>query len=92
MADVVIRGLSDAAVAHIDAAAAAQGLSRQEYLTRVALRSWRIDRGLHRAPSVPDLLIAATAEVAGLTVLSLDKDFSLIAQISGQPVEALRMA
>lgn len=34
MADVAIRGLSDAAVAHIDAAAAAQGLSRQEYLRR----------------------------------------------------------
>ncbi|MCV7152105.1 PIN domain nuclease [Mycolicibacterium pyrenivorans] len=50
------------------------------------------DRGLRRAPSIPDLLIAATAEVAGLTVLSLDKDFSLIAQISGQPVEALRIA
>ncbi|MBX7433134.1 hypothetical protein JDV09_13590 [Mycobacterium sp. Y57] len=34
MADVLIRGLSDAAVAHIDAAAAARGLSRQEYLRR----------------------------------------------------------
>lgn len=34
MADVLIRGLSEAAVAHIDAAAAAQGLSRQEYLRR----------------------------------------------------------
>jgi hypothetical protein len=34
IADVLIRGLSDAAVAHIDAAAAARGLSRQEYLRR----------------------------------------------------------
>lgn len=34
MADVLIRGLSDAAVAHIDASAAARGLSRQEYLRR----------------------------------------------------------
>ncbi len=34
MADVLIRGLSDAAVARIDAAAASQGLSRQEYLRR----------------------------------------------------------
>jgi hypothetical protein len=34
MADVLIRGLSDAAVAHIDAAARTQGLSRQEYLRR----------------------------------------------------------
>jgi hypothetical protein len=34
MADVLIRGLSEAAVAHIDASAAARGLSRQEYLRR----------------------------------------------------------
>lgn len=47
------------------------------------------DRGHHRAPSVPDLLIAATAESAGLVVLHDDKDFQLIAQITGQPVERL---
>jgi predicted nucleic acid-binding protein len=49
------------------------------------------DRGQHRAPAIPDLLVAATAELAGLTVLALDKDFDLIAQITGQPVEGLRM-
>ena len=47
------------------------------------------DRGLHRAPSVPDLLVAATAEFADLTVLHADKDFDLIADVSGQPVERL---
>ena len=47
------------------------------------------DQGQHRAPSIPDLIIAATAELAGLTVLHLDKDFDLIAQITGQPVERL---
>ncbi len=47
------------------------------------------DRGLHRAPSIPDLIIAATAELAGLTVLHLDKDFELIAEITGQQVERL---
>jgi len=47
------------------------------------------DRGQHRAPSIPDLLIAATAEKAGLTVLAADKDFNLIAQVTGQPVETL---
>lgn len=47
------------------------------------------DRGQHRAPSIPDLLIAATAEKAGLTVLAVDKDFDLIAEITGQPVETL---
>jgi predicted nucleic acid-binding protein len=47
------------------------------------------DRGQHRAPSLPDLLIAATAEKAGLTVLAADKDFNLIATITGQPLETL---
>ena len=44
---------------------------------------------LYRAPSIPDLLVAATAEKAGLTVLAVDKDFDLIAEITGQAVEAL---
>ncbi len=47
------------------------------------------DRGLHRAPSVPDLLIAATAELAGLSVLHVDKDFDVIAGVTGQVVERL---
>jgi predicted nucleic acid-binding protein len=48
------------------------------------------DTGHHRGPSVPDLLVAATAEKAGLTVLAVDKDFDLIASITGQPVEPCR--
>lgn len=47
------------------------------------------DRGQHRAPSIPDLIVAATAELAGLTVLHLDKDFDLIAEITGQRIERL---
>ena len=47
------------------------------------------DRGRHRAPSIPDLLIAATAELAGLTALHLDKDFELIAELTGQHTERL---
>jgi predicted nucleic acid-binding protein len=47
------------------------------------------DRGQHRAPSIPDLLIAATAEVSRLTVLHVDTDFDLIAAITGQPIERL---
>jgi predicted nucleic acid-binding protein len=47
------------------------------------------ERGQHRAPCIPDLLIAATAEKAALTVLAADKDFDLIAAITGQPVETL---
>lgn len=47
------------------------------------------DRGQHRAPSIPDLIVAATAELAGLTVLHVDKDFDLIAGVTGQVVETL---
>jgi predicted nucleic acid-binding protein len=49
------------------------------------------ERGHHRAPSIPDLLIAATAELASLTVLHLDKDFDLIAELTGQPMERLNI-
>ncbi len=67
-----------------------------EYLTpriedrAVEIQSVLAERGHHRAPSIPDLLIAATAELAQLTVLHLDKDFELIADVTGQSVERLR--
>jgi hypothetical protein len=47
-------------------------------------------RGQHRAPSIPDLLVAAAAELSDLVVLHVDKDFELIAEITGQLVERLR--
>jgi predicted nucleic acid-binding protein len=50
------------------------------------------DQGRHRAPSIPDLLIAAVAERSSLTVLHLDEDFDLIAEVTGQPVERLRFS
>ena len=50
------------------------------------------DRGHHRAPSVPDLMVAAIAETAGLSVLAMDKDFDLIADITGQPVLQLDLS
>ncbi len=69
-----------------------------EYLTlriedrAVAIQLALADLGQHRAPSIPDLLIAATAESAGITVLHLDKDFELIAEVTGQPIERLAVA
>jgi DTW domain-containing protein YfiP len=39
----------------------------------------------HRAPSVADLIVAATAELAGLTVVHLDKDFEMIAEVLPDP-------
>ncbi len=56
----------------------------------VQVLSMLAERGSHRAPSIPDLLIAAVAESAGLVVLHDDKDFDLIADVTGQPVERLR--
>jgi len=41
----------------------------------------------HRNFSLPDLIIAATAEVHGATVLHYDSDYDRIAEITGQPVE-----
>ena len=41
----------------------------------------------HRHFSLPDLIIAATAEVHGATVLHYDADYDRIAAITGQPVE-----
>lgn len=49
------------------------------------------EHGQHRAPSIPDLLIAATAEISNRIVLHLDKDFELIAELTGQPLERLTM-
>lgn len=46
-----------------------------------------VARGQHRAASVPDLLLAAIADVERMTVLHYDSDFDLIAQVTGQEVE-----
>jgi predicted nucleic acid-binding protein len=43
--------------------------------------------GYHRAVSLPDLLIAAVAERAGLMVLHYDADYDLIAAVTGQPMQ-----
>ena len=69
-----------------------------EYLTpaiedrAIAVQALLASRGQHRAPSIPDLLIAATAELAGLVVLHDDKDYDLIDDVTGQPVERLESA
>lgn len=69
-----------------------------EYLTpkiedrAVELQLALAERGHHRAPSIPDLLIAATAELADLTILHLDKDFELVAELTGQPTERLELS
>jgi predicted nucleic acid-binding protein len=44
-------------------------------------------RSQHRAVPLPDLLIAACAEHAGLTVLHYDADYERIAKLTKQPVQ-----
>jgi predicted nucleic acid-binding protein len=49
-------------------------------------------KGQHRAPSLADLMIAATAQLCGFTVLHLDKDFELISKATGVQVEKLKIS
>jgi len=66
-----------------------------EYLTLAAenrameVQLLLAEHGQHQAVSIPDLLLAATAETNGLIVLHIDKDFELIAEVTGQPLERL---
>jgi predicted nucleic acid-binding protein len=67
-------------------------------LPRVPVTDGAVDRALevqgllaarsqHRAVPLPDLLVAACAERAGLTVLHYDADFDRIAEVTDQPVQ-----
>jgi predicted nucleic acid-binding protein len=67
-------------------------------LPRIAITETIVDRALavqallakssqHRAVPLPDLLIAACAESADLTVLHYDSDFDRIATLTGQPTQ-----
>lgn len=44
------------------------------------------EQGQHRSAGAIDLLVAATAERAGLIVLCDDRDFEVVARVTGQPV------
>ena len=43
----------------------------------------------HRRVKLPDLLIAAAAETAGVPLCHYDRDFELIAEVTGQPVRVI---
>lgn len=45
------------------------------------------NRGEHRSAGPVDLLVAATAELSGLTLLHYDKDFETVAHVTGQPTQ-----
>ena len=56
-----------------------------------AMDVWRelVIQGEQRQVKIPNLLVAAGAEIAGLPVCHYDDDFDLIATITGQPVRAI---
>jgi predicted nucleic acid-binding protein len=67
-------------------------------LPRVPVTDTAVDRALevqgqlatrsqHRAVPLPDLLVAACAEGAGLTVLHYDADYDRIAEVTGQATQ-----
>jgi len=61
-------------------------LTEELFQRAIAVQGELARRGQHRLP-IPDLIIAAAAEAAGLTVLHYDSDFDRIAEVTGQPAE-----
>ena len=53
----------------------------------LSVQAMLAERSQHRAVPLPDLLVAACAESAGLTVLHYDADFDRIAELTGQPTQ-----
>jgi hypothetical protein len=58
---------------------------------RAYARAWEVqgeltDHGQHRGAGPVDLVVAATAELHGLTLLHHDHDFGVIARVTGQPL------
>ncbi len=53
----------------------------------IEVQGLMVSRGTHRAPSPADLILAACAEANDLILLHYDKDFELIAEVTGQPTE-----
>lgn len=53
----------------------------------LSVQAMLAERSQHRAVPLPDLLVAACAESAGLTVLHYDADFDRIADLTGQPTQ-----
>ena len=77
---------------YLQLAIALQGLPRVAVTEMVMDRALDVQarlakRSQHRAVPLPDLIIAACAELNGLTILHYDSDYELIAQITQQPIQ-----
>lgn len=58
---------------------------------RAYSRAWEVQgdltaKGQHRSAGPVDLVVAATAELYDLTLLHHDRDFSVVAAVTGQPI------
>lgn len=53
----------------------------------IEVQSTLADNGQHRSVGLEGLIIAAAAEQAGLAVLHYDRDYDLIAEVTGQAME-----
>lgn len=62
-------------------------VTRSEWQRALDVQSQLAANGSHRGVSLVDLVVAAAAEHAGATLLHYDKDFDLIAEVTGQPTE-----
>lgn len=61
--------------------------SRRSERRAIEVQQSLMETGHHRAVKLPDLLVAAVAEVEGLTVVHYAADFDRIAEITGQPAQ-----
>lgn len=62
-------------------------LDQRDFDRAVEVQGLLADKAQHRAARIPDLVVAAAAERAGLIVLHYDADFELIASVTEQPTE-----
>ena len=71
--------------------AALPRLSPEEPAWDRAVEVWRelARRGRLRQVPQNDLVVAATAELAGLAVCHYDRHFEVIAEVTGQPMRAI---
>ncbi len=61
-------------------------LTEAMFQRAIDLQGLLAERGQHRVP-LPDLIVAAVAEQAGMVLLHYDRDFDRIAVVTGQAVE-----
>jgi predicted nucleic acid-binding protein len=73
-------------------ASALRALPRVEITETIVERALDVQtqlakRSQHRGIAPPDLIVAACAEHAGLTVMHYDADYERIAEVTGQPMQ-----